>query len=125
MLIKKEIGSLDNRKKNAENRAKERLVISKWVSLILVVVPIVIWLYYIYKSEWDNLEKTTYFPPIIWTILNVTYMMIYGKSINPIKYFDELFEKYKVEEYNKYEYSDSEYTELLKMKEDLEKEIES
>ena len=51
--------------------------------------------------------------------------MIYGKSINPIKYFAELFEKYKVEEYNKYEYSDSEYAELLKMKEDLEKEIES
>ena len=125
ILIKKEIGSLDNRKKNAENRAQERLTIRKWVFSILTLGPIAIWLYYIHKNDWDNIEKLTYFPPIIWTILNVTYMMIYGKSINPIKYFAELFEKYKVEEYNKYEYSDSEYAELLKMKEDLEKEIES
>ena len=124
-MIKKEIGSLDNRKKNAENRAQERLTIRKWVFSILTLGPIAIWLYYIHKNDWDNIEKLTYFPPIIWTILNVTYMMIYGKSINPIKYFAELFEKYKVEEYNKYEYSDSEYAELLKMKEDLEKEIES
>ena len=124
LTINKEIGSLENRKKNAEKRAWERLSIRKWVLLILVLGPIVIWLCYIQKSEWENVEKLTYFPPIIYTILVLLYMMIYGKNINPVNYFNELYDKYKSDEYNKFEYSDSEYTELVKMREDLKKVIE-
>lgn len=123
--INKEIGSLENRKKNAEKRAWERLSIRKWVLLILVLGPIIAWLYYIHKSDWENVEKLTYFPPIIYMILAYLYMAIYGKSINPVNYFNELYDKYKYDEYNKFEYSDSEYNELVKMREDLKKEIES
>ena len=123
--INKEIGSLENRKKNAEKRAWERLSICKWVLLILVLGPIIAWLYYIHKSDWDNVEKLTYFPPIIYMILVYLYMAIYGKSINPVNYFNELYDKYKYDEYNKFEYSDSEYNELVKMREDLKKEIEA
>ena len=123
--ITKEIGSLENRKNNAEKRAWERLSIHKWVLLILVLGPIAIWLYFIHKSEWENVEKLTYYPPIIYTALVFLYMAIYGKSINPIKYFKELDDKYKDDEYKKYEYSDSEYLELVKMRNDLKKEIES
>ena len=123
--INKEIGSLENRKKNGEKRAWERLSICKWVLLILVLGPIIAWLYYIHKSDWDNVEKLTYFPPIIYMILVYLYMAIYGKSINPVNYFNELYDKYKYDEYNKFEYSDSEYNELVKMREDLKKEIEA
>lgn len=123
--INKEIGSLENRKKNAEKRAWERLSIRKWVLLILVLGPIIAWLYYIHKSDWENVEKLTYFPPIIYMILVYLYMAIYGKSINPVNYFNELYDKYKYDEYNKFEYSDSEYNELVKMREDLKKEIEA
>lgn len=122
--INKEIGSLENRKKNAEKRAWERLSIRKWGLLIFVLGPIIAWLYYIHKSDWENVEKLTYFPPIIYMILVYLYMAIYGKSINPVNYFNELYDKYKYDEYNKFEYSDSEYTELIKMREDLKKEIE-
>ena len=125
LTINKEIGSLENRKKNAEKRAWERLTIRKWVLLLFVLGPIIIWLYYIHKSEWENVEKLTYFPPIIYTILALIYMMVYGKSINPVNYFNELYDKYKSDEYSKFEYSDSEYNELVKMREDLKKEIES
>ena len=123
--INKEIGSLENRKKNAEKRAWERLSIRKWELLILVLGPIIVWLYYIHKSDWENVEKLTYFPPIIYMILAYLYMAIYGKSINPVNYFNELYDKYKYDEYNKFEYSDSEYNELVKMREDLKKEIEA
>lgn len=123
--INKEIGSLENRKKNAEKRAWERLSIRKWVLLILVLGPIIAWLYYIHKSDWENVEKLTYFPPIIYMILVYLYMAIYEKSINPVNYFNELYDKYKYDEYNKFEYSDSEYNELVKMREDLKKEIEA
>ena len=123
--INKEIGSLENRKKNAEKRAWERLSIRKWVLLILVLGPIIAWLYYIHKSDWDNVEKLTYFPPIIYMILVYLYIAIYGKNINPVNYFNELYDKYKYDEYNKFEYSDSEYNELVKMREDLKKEIEA
>ena len=75
--INKEIGSLENRKKNAEKRAWERLSIRKWVLLILVLGPIIAWLYYIHKSDWENVEKLTYFPPIIYMILVYLYMAIY------------------------------------------------
>lgn len=47
-------------------------------------------------------------------ILVYLYMAIYGKSINPVNYFNELYDKYKYDEYNKFEYSDSEYNELVK-----------
>ena len=123
--INKEIGSLENRKKNAEKRAWERLSIRKWVLLILVLGPIIAWLYYIHKSDWENVEKITYFPPIIYMILVYLYIAIYGKNINPVNYFNELYDKYKYDEYNKFEYSDSEYNELVKMREDLKKEIEA
>lgn len=123
--INREIGSLENRKNNAEKRAWERFTIRKWVLLILVLGPIIIWLYYIHKSDWENVEKLTYFPPIIYMILVYLYMAIYGKSINPVNYFNELYDKYKYDEYNKFEYSDSEYNELVKMREDLKKEIEA
>ena len=123
--INKEIGSLENRKKNAEKRAWERLSICKWVLLILVLGPIIAWLYYIHKSDWENVEKLTYFPPIIYMILVYLYIAIYGKNINPVNYFNELYDKYKYDEYNKFEYSDSEYNELVKMREDLKKEIEA
>ena len=123
--INKEIGSLENRKKNAEKRAWERLSIRKWVLLILVLGPIIAWLYYIQKSDWENVEKLTYFPPIIYMILVYLYIAIYGKNINPVNYFNELYDKYKYDEYNKFEYSDSEYNELVKMREDLKKEIEA
>ena len=123
--INKEIGSLENRKKNAEKRAWERLSIRKWVLLILVLGPIIAWLYYIHKSDWENVEKLTYFPPIIYMILVYLYMAIYGRSINPVNYFNELYDKYKYDEYNKFEYSDSEYNELVKMRDDLKKEIEA
>lgn len=122
--INKEIGSLENRKKNAEKRAWERISIRKWALLILVLGPIIAWLYYIHKSDWENVEKLTYFPPIIYMILTYLYMAIYGKSINPVNYFNELYDKYKYDEYNKFEYSDSEYTELVGMRENLKKEIE-
>ena len=123
--INKEIGSLENRKKNAEKRAWERLSIRKWVLLILVFGPISAWLYYIFKSDWENVEKLTYFPPIIYMILAYLYMAIYGKSINLVNFFNKLYDKYKDDEYSKFEYFDSEYIELVKMREDLKKEIES
>ena len=123
--INKEIGSLENRKKNAEKRAWERLSIRKWILLILVLGPIIAWLYYIHKSDWGNVEKQTYFPPIIYMIFAYSYMAVYGESINPVKYFKRLYDKYIYDEYNKFEYSDSEYNELVKMREDLKKEIEA
>ncbi len=122
--ITKEMGSLENRKKNAEKRAWERVSFKKWLVMVLVLGPIAIWLYYIYISDWDKIEKLTYFPPIIYTVLALLFMMIYGKDINPIKFFDALYEKYKVNEYKKFEYFESEYAELVKMKEDLKKRIE-
>lgn len=125
LTINKEIGSLENRKRNAEKRAWGRLSIRKWGLLILVLGPIIAWLYYIHKSDWENVEKLTYFPPIIYMIFVYLYMAIYGKSINPVNYFNELYDKYKYDEYNKFEYSDSEYNELVKMREDLKKEIEA
>lgn len=92
---------------------------------MLVLGPIIAWLYYIHKSDWENVEKLTYFPPIIYMILVYLYIAIYGKNINPVNYFNELYDKYKYDEYNKFEYSDSEYNELVKMREDLKKEIEA
>ena len=125
LTINKEIGSLENRKRNAEKRAWGRLSIRKWGLLILVLGPIIAWLYYIHKSDWENVEKLTYFPPVIYIIGAYLYVAIYGKSINPVNYFNELYDTYKSDEYSKFEYSDSEYIELVKMREDLKKEIES
>ena len=120
----REIGSLENRKENAEHHAWEKLVRKKWIVTAIVFIPIALWLYFVYKSDWNIMEKKTYFPPVIYAILAFLYAIIYGKSWNPVKYFEMLHEKYVAEEYNAFGFSSSEYLELLSMRDSLKKEIE-
>ena len=61
--IIKEIGSLENRKKNAEQHAWDRLVIKKWIIASFIIIPIAIWIYFVWNNNWDIMEKKTYFPP--------------------------------------------------------------
>lgn len=121
--IIKEIGSLENRKKNAENYAWDRLSRKKWIVTILIVIPICIWIYIVCKSKWDIIEPKTYLPPIIYALLNFIYAMIYGRNINPIKYFEKIYVKYLDEAFSDFEYNESEYTELLNMRDTLKKQL--
>lgn len=93
--ILKEIGSIENRKKKAENYAWDRLSRRKWIVAIFIVIPICIWIYVVYKCDWNIIEPKTYLPPVIYTLSNFLYAMIYGKSFNPIQYFEKLSIKYK------------------------------
>ena len=55
--IIKEIGSLENRKKNAEQHAWDRLVIKKWIIASFIIIPIAIWIYFVWNNNWDIMEK--------------------------------------------------------------------
>lgn len=117
--ILKEIGSLENRKKKAENYAWGRLSRRKWIVAIFIVIPICIWIYVVYKCDWNIIEPKTYLPPVIYTLSNFLYAMIYGKSFNPIQYFEKLSIKYKEEAFDDFEYNESEYRELIEMRDML------
>lgn len=123
--IIREIGSMDNRKRNAENHAWDKLIRSKWLFSLIVTIPIGVWIYVVYINDWNLFEKKTYFPPVIYLAISFLYTMIYGKSINPVKYFEKLHKKYIDEEYVAFEYSHSEYSELIKTRDELQKEIDS
>lgn len=115
----KEIGSLENRKRNAENHAQDRWSRKKLSITLAVLLPVFIWIYIVYKYEWEAMEKYTYFPPIIYLIFCILYAMIYGKSFNPIDYIKMGKDKYLEEEYLKFGYSDSEYKELIELRNQL------
>ena len=123
--IIKEIGSLENRKKNAEQHAWDRLVIKKWIIASFIIIPIAIWIYFVWNNNWDIMEKKTYFPPIIYFAFSILYTMIYGKSFNPLKYIERVWEKCLQEEYIAFEYSQSEYDELLNMRDSLKSELKA
>ena len=117
--ILKEIGSLESRKNKAENYAWEKLSRRKWIATCILVIPVCIWIYIVCKWDWNIIESKTYFPPIIYTLLNFLYAMIYGKNINPMKYFEQLNIKYKEEAFSDFEYNESEYNELIEMRDTL------
>ena len=122
--IIREIGSLDTRKKNAEAHAWDRLVRVKWLFSLIVIIPIAVWIYIVYKNDWNLFEKKTYFPPVIYLVFTFLYTMIYGKGVNPVNYFEKKHKKYIFEEYDAFEYSDSVYSELINIRDELKKEID-
>ena len=121
LSINKEIGSLENRKRNADARAMKKLNRKKFIFIAIILVPILIWIYLVYRIDWNIMEKATYFPPVIWFMLSFIYAMIYGKSFNPIKYFYVLYEELTIKEYLDFEYSDQDYEEFIKMRDELKK----
>ena len=121
--IIKEIGSLETRKANAEDRAWSRIVWKKRIFTAAIVIPICMWLYVVYVNDWNIIEKKAYFPPLIYSLIMFIGAMIYGKDFNLQKYIDKLHEKYKNEEYLLFEYSESEYRELLEMRDRLKQEL--
>lgn len=123
--IGKELGSLDTRKTNAERRAWKRFVSTKIKYIVIILVPICIWIYFVWTKNWDIMEKYTYFPPIIWVFLSLLYSMIYGKSFNPFEYLDKIHKEYIDEEYLLVEYSESGYNELLEMRNRLTQELDT
>lgn len=123
--IIREIGSLEVRKTNAEDRAWKKLVWRKWLVTAFVIIPVCTWLYIVYKNDWNLMEKRAYFPPAIWGVVMFVGAMIYGQNCNLQKYLEKLHEELKNEEYLAFGYSDSEYAELLDMRDRLKKELES
>lgn len=121
--IIKEIGSLESRKKNAENHAHDRYVHKKFIIAAFELIPISIWCFIIYDNDWNIMEKKTYLPPIIFMLLNYIYSIIYEKKFNPVQYIKALKKKYVTEEYFAFDYSASEYCELIKMRDKLKEEI--
>lgn len=123
LAINKEIGSLENRKANAESHAWNRIVWKKRIFTAVIVIPICIWLYIVYVYDWGIMEKKAYFPPLIYGIIMFVGAMIYGKDWNLQMYIDKLYKEYKDEEYLSFEYSESEYRELLEIREKLKQEL--
>ena len=123
LAINKEIGSLENRKANAESHAWNRIVWKKRIFTAVIVIPICIWLYIVYVNDWGIMEQKTYFPPLIYGIIMFVGAMIYGKDWNLQMYIDKLYKEYKDEEYLSFEYSESEYRELLEMRKKLKQDL--
>lgn len=121
--IIREIGSLEVRKANAEDRAWKKLVWRKRLFTAIVIIPVCAWLYIVYKNDWNLMEKRAYFPPVIWGLIMFVGAMIYGQDWNLQKYLEKLHKEYKNEEYLAFGYSDSEYAELLDMRDTLKKEL--
>ena len=119
----KEIGSLENRKRNAEDHARDRWSRKKFIIALFVLLPIFIWIYIVCRYEWETMEKYTYFPPILYFIFCILYAMIYGQSFNPIDYIEKKKEKFLEEGYLKFEYSDSEYKELIDLRDQLKEQL--
>ena len=69
------------------------------------------------------MEQKTYFPPLIYGIIMFVGAMIYGKDWNLQMYIDKLYKEYKDEEYLSFEYSESEYRELLEMRKKLKQDL--
>lgn len=117
--ILKEIGSLESRKKKAENYAWDKLSRKKWRFTCILVIPICIWIYIVCKSDWSIIEPKTYLPPIIYALIKLLHAMIYGRSIDVTKYFEMLHIKYKEEAFSDFEYNASEHQELIEIRDML------
>lgn len=118
-FVIKEIGSLESRKKNAEIQADNRYKLKVFVITLFVLLPICAWIFVVYKIGWGLMEQYTYLPPIVYLVLCWLYFAIYGKQLNPFVYFGNLSKEYIDKEYLKYKYSDSEYNELIELRDQL------
>ena len=121
--IVKEIGSLENRKTNAENNSWKRFSAIRTKFFLIFIVVILVWVFIIEEVGWDKMEKATYYMAIVIFVCNLLYAMIYGKSFNPLKAIKVLQQKYINEEYIVFEYSDSEFQELVKLREQYKEDV--
>ena len=122
--IVKEIGSLQNRKINAENNSWKRFSAIKTKFFLIFIVIVLVWVFIIEEVGWGKMEKATYYMAIAITVCELLYAMIYGKSFNPLKAIKVLQQKYINEEYIAFEYSDSEFQELVKLREQYKEDID-
>ena len=122
--IRTRLGQLKTSKENAENQAHKDLTNFKLKYLIWLLIPVLICLFLSFICNWEVFEVWTYRIAIGSTVLLWLYMAIYGKSFNPLEAFNVKEEELLKFQYQKFQYNQEEYDDLIELKKELENELQ-
>jgi len=119
---KTRLGQLKISKENAEAQAHTDLGHYK-LKYLMLLIPDVILGILIFKLGWEIMEKWTWILTCVQFVLSWLYMAIYGKSVNPLEAFKVKEEKLIKTQYQKFQYNQEEYNDLIELEKELEKEL--
>lgn len=121
--VKREIKKIMQLQKNALQNAEKKYLSKKYKFSILPIVFFITLIVCVIKFTWNIMEPITWLSTFIIIGLSYAYMIIYGKSFNPNKYFEELKERCVNEAYNDFLVDLSELEELETLKLEIEQKI--
>lgn len=119
--IIKDIDSLTRRKNAIMENVDNRRTILKTFLYGGEIVIIVGWVFLILKVGWDKMEMWTYLIGLPILLFSNLFFAIKGHSINLSHYIERICGSYQMQLYDKFDFSDNELEELLKMKGQIER----
>lgn len=118
--IIKDIDSLNRRKNAVTEKVDDRRTLLKTLIYGFEAVLIVGWIILILKVGWTKMEMWTYLIGLPIFLFSNLYFAIKGRSINLSHYIERICDNYQRELYDKFDFSDVELEELMKMKGQIE-----
>jgi len=100
--------ALERQRKKLEGKAIKKYQNLKIATICLVVLYCVLMVAAIFYYTWDKMEKYTYIFGGIPIAASVIYLILFERSINPIKVFDRQKQKYINDTYKEFEFDISE-----------------
>lgn len=119
---KTRLGQLKTSKENAENQAHKDLVIYKY-KYLLWLIPVLGYLLLSFVFKWEDFEVWTLRISLVSLILAWLYAAIYGESINPLEAFKAKEKELTKLQYQKFQYNQEEYNDLIELEKELENEL--
>lgn len=119
--IIKDIDSLTRRKNAIMEYVDDRRTMLKTLLYGGEFVLIVGWIFLILKVGWDKMEMWTYLIGLPILLFSNLFFAIKGHSINLSHYIERICGSYQMQLYDKFDFSDNELEELLKMKGQIER----
>lgn len=121
--IIKDINSLTRRKNAILEKVDDRRTILKTLLYGGEVVLIVGWAFLIFKVGWNTMEMWTYLIGLPIFLVSNLFFAIKGRSINLKHFIERKCGNYQIQLYDKFDFSDEDLAELLKMKEQIERSV--
>jgi hypothetical protein len=119
----REIKRITTLKRNAEERLEEVYKKKKFYIWTFPVIMSLVLFICVLIFPWDVMEKITWIVSALIIGLTYLYLAVFGKSLNPEKYFVELKEQIKKNVYREFTVDLSELNELKELENELNKKL--
>lgn len=94
--LKRELSSKEQLLKNAEESTDSHISNLRFFIGVPVLFVLICWLIWLYKNNWNDVEKWTYIIPFIYPLLCCFYFIVKGKGLK----LKETYKNYKISYFN-------------------------